>query len=258
MAQGPTYRVKFRRRREGKTNYYRRRRLLLSRQARLVVRKTNNQLLAQFINAKVIGDMTAASAISKELTEYGWAASISNMPAAYLTGLLAGLRAKSRGIDSAILDIGLIPPIRGSKIYAVLKGVLDAGVNIPHNPEVLPAEDRITGQHVVSAYEHFTVGDNPANMFTKVGKKKTTITGLPKKVDAVKKTLLAIPKADLKKKKKKAPTTAKKAPKKAAKPKKEKPTEKPPRAVPRKPKPKKLIARGKGKKGRRGKGAKGD
>ena len=143
MAQGPTYRVKFRRRREGKTNYYRRRRLLLSRQHRLVVRKTNTQIIVQVINAKVVGDITEASAISKELAEYGWVSSSSNMPASYLTGLLAGLRAKSRGIKRAILDIGLNPPVRGSRIYSALKGVLDAGIDVPHSPDVLPEEDRI-------------------------------------------------------------------------------------------------------------------
>ena len=58
MAQGPTYRVKFRRRREGKTNYYRRRSLLQSRRPRLVVRKTNTNTLVQIINANVVGDMT--------------------------------------------------------------------------------------------------------------------------------------------------------------------------------------------------------
>jgi hypothetical protein len=87
-------------------------------------------------------------------------------------------------------------------------------------------------------------------MFTKVGKPKTTVTTIPKQVNAVKKALLDIPTATLKKQKKsKAPAkTTKKATKKA---KKEVPEVKPPRAVPRKPKPKKLISRGKGKKGRK-------
>ena len=89
-------------------------------------------------------------------------------------------------------------------------------------------------------------------MFTKVGKTKTAITTIPKQVEAVKKALQEIPAATLKKKKTwKAP--AKTAAKAAKKPKKEVPEVKPPRAVPRKPKPKKLIARGKGKKGKRSK-----
>jgi large subunit ribosomal protein L18 len=249
MAHGPTYRVKFRRRREGKTNYYRRKSLLQSRRSRLVVRKTNTSTMVQIINANVVGDMTVASAIASELSNHGWKASTGNLPAAYLTGFYAGLRAKSRGVTEAILDVGLNPPIKGSRIYAALKGVVDAGIEVPHNPIILPDEDRLSGKHIVAGYEHYSAIDG-SMMFTKVGKPKTTITSIPKQVDAVKKALLEIPAATLKKKKtRKAP--AKKAAKPAAKkPKREVPKVKPPRAVPRKPKPKKLIARGKGKKGK--------
>ena len=225
MAQGPTYRVKFRRRREGKTNYYRRRSLLQSRRPRLVVRKTNTITLVQLINANVTGDITVASAVASELSNYGWDASTGNIPAAYLTGFLAGLRAKSRGVKEAILDVGLNPPIKGSRIYAALKGVVDAGLDVPHNPDVLPDDSRISGEHIVTSYEYYS-GKKDSLMFTKVGKKKTTITSIPKQVETVKKGLLAIPAADLKKtKKRKAP--AKKAAKTEKKAKKEKPAERP-------------------------------
>ncbi|TFH08418.1 MAG: 50S ribosomal protein L18 [Candidatus Thorarchaeota archaeon] len=252
MAQGPTYRVKFRRRREGKTNYYRRKRLLQSRRPRLVVRKTNANTLVQIINANVVGDMTVASAVATELSEYGWKAGTGNLPAAYLTGFLAGIRAKARGINEAVLDMGLNPPIKGSRIYAALKGVVDAGLTVPHGPEILPDEERISGKHIVSGFEHYSTIDG-TQMFIKVGKTKTNVTTIPKQVDTVKKALQEIPPATLKKKKtRKAPakTAAKPADKKS---KKEVPAVKPPRAVPRKPKPKKLIARGKGKKGKRSK-----
>ncbi|MFW9960186.1 MAG: 50S ribosomal protein L18 [Candidatus Thorarchaeota archaeon] len=253
MAQGPTYRVKFRRRREGKTNYYRRRSLLMSRRSRLVVRKTNSNTIVQIINANVGGDVTVASAVAAELSNYGWTAGTSNLPAAYLTGYLAGLRAKSRGVSGAILDIGLNPPIKGSRIYAALKGAVEAGLEIPHNPEVLPDDSRVSGEHIVAGFQHFSESEGTF-MFNRLGKKKTTITSIPKQVEAVKKALLAIPAADLKKKKsKKAPTKVKVAEKADKKPKKEVPTAKPPRAIPRKPKPKKLIARGKGKKGKKSK-----
>jgi large subunit ribosomal protein L18 len=253
MAQGPTYRVKFRRRREGKTNYYRRRSLLLSRRSRLVVRKTNANTIVQVINANVVGDVTVASAVATELPKYGWNAGVSNLPAAYLTGYLAGLRAKSRGVSGAILDIGLNPPVKGSRIYAALKGAVDAGLEIPHNPDILPDDSRVSGEHIVAGFEHFS-SEKGSLMFTKLGKKKTVITSIPKQVVTVKKVLLAIPATDLKQKKpKKAPAKAKVAEKAAKKPKKEVPATKPPRAIPRKPKPKKLIARGKGKKGKKSK-----
>lgn len=251
MAQGPTYRVKFRRRREGKTNYYRRRRLLLSRDPRLVVRKTNTNTIVQIVNASVIGDSTVASAISTELVDHGWTAATGNIPAAYLTGFLAALRAKSHGVKEAVLDVGLNPPVKGSRVYAALKGAIDAGLEVPHNPEVLPDESRIKGEHIVSAYEHF--GDK-SSMFSELGKKKTAITTIPKKVETVKKALEDIPAAQLKKKKAKTPAKKKAAEKpKAKKAVKEKPSVSPPRAIPRKPKAKKLVAKGRGKKGKKSK-----
>ncbi len=248
MAHGPTYRVKFRRRREGKTNYYRRAKLLRSGLPRLVIRKTNTRVIAQVITATVVGDQTVASAVSSELANHGWNAGTANLPAAYLTGLLAGLRAKSNGINEAILDVGLHPPIRGSKIYAALRGALDAGLEIPHDPEVFPDDSRIAGEHIVAAFQYFSEKAENPNMFSRVGKKKTAVTTLPKQFEKVKKALLETPKAELKKKRKKPAAAKPKAPAKK-KPKKERPAEKPPRAVPRAPKPKKLIARrGKGKK----------
>jgi large subunit ribosomal protein L18 len=250
MAQGPTYRVKLRRRREGRTNYYRRKRLLLSKKPRLVVRKTNTNTIVQIVNASVVGDSTIASAISSELSAHGWDANTGNIPAAYLTGFLAGLRAKSRGVKDAVLDLGLNPPVRGSRVYAALKGAIDAGLEVPHNPEVFPDETRILGEHVVASYEHF---GNKSNMFSELGKKKTTISAIPKKVKSVKKALEEIPDAQLKKKKSKAPTKKRAAAEKpgAKKAKKEKPSVAPPRAEPRKPKPKKLISRRGGKKGKK-------
>ncbi|RLI54811.1 MAG: 50S ribosomal protein L18, partial [Candidatus Thorarchaeota archaeon] len=229
--------------------YYRRRRLLLSRKPRLVVRKSNTNTIVQVIEANVVGDTTVASAVSSELAAYGWKAGTGNLPAAYLTGLLAGLKAKARGINEAVLDLGLNPPVKGSRIYAALRGAIEAGMEIPHGEDVLPDDDRISGKHIVAAYEHFSNEDGTL-MFGKM--KKTTITSLPKQVNSVKKALLEIPATELKKKKKrKAPPKKKAVAAKPKKAKREKPAQKPPRAVPRKPKPKKLISRSKGKKGRK-------
>jgi large subunit ribosomal protein L18 len=204
-------------------------------------------MIVQLADADVSGDLILASAISSELGQYGWKAATGNLPASYLTGLLAGLRAKSKGIGKAVLDIGLHPPVQGSRVYAALKGVIDAGLEIPHNPQILPSKDRLTGKHIVAAYEYFSDKPNGSHMFSKLGKKKTTVTTIPRQFQTVKNALLELPKADLKKRKrKKAPAKAK--PKAAPAKKKKKPTTKAPRAVPKKPKPKKLISRGKSKK----------
>lgn len=154
MARGPRYRVKYRRRREGKTNYYRRYKMALSRKLRAVVRKTLNHIIVQFVKMAPEGDYTIAAAHSIELVKgFGWRASTDNTPAAYLTGLLAGLRAKKENVDYAILDIGLHRPVKGARIFAALKGILDAGVEVPHNPEILPLEERLRGEHIASYAE---------------------------------------------------------------------------------------------------------
>ena len=150
MAKSGRYKVPMRRRREGKTDYRRRLALLKSGKVRLVVRKTNRYIIAQFVEYNPEGDRVLCHAYSKELDRYGWKHSKKNIPAAYLTGYLAGLRAVNKGITSAILDIGRHPSTKESRIYAVLKGALDAGVDIPHGEEILPSEERIRGEHIAS------------------------------------------------------------------------------------------------------------
>ncbi|MHC1635026.1 MAG: 50S ribosomal protein L18 [Candidatus Methanospirareceae archaeon] len=148
MARGPTYKVPFRRRREGKTDYRKRLKLLLSGKPRVVVRKSNRYIRMQLIRFNKQGDETLVSAISSELEKYGYKGNKCNVPAAYLTGLLFGKRAKERGYEEGVLDIGLHSPSYGSKVFAALKGAIDAGMKIPHGEEVLPSEERIRGEHI--------------------------------------------------------------------------------------------------------------
>ncbi|MET1100878.1 MAG: 50S ribosomal protein L18 [Pyrodictiaceae archaeon] len=149
MARGPRYKVPRRRRREGKTNYYKRYKMIISRRPRLVVRRTNQYIWVQVIIARPEGDVTVAAAHSRELVKrYGWLGGTKNTPAAYLTGLLAGLRALREGIREAVLDIGLHRPTKGARVFAALKGAVDAGLKIPYSEEILPGEDRIRGEHI--------------------------------------------------------------------------------------------------------------
>ena len=149
MAKSGNYRVQLRRRREGKTDYQARKALVSSRKPRLVTRASLKNVTVQITMAKPHGDEVLASANSRELIKnYGWKAPTGNIPAAYLTGLLCGLKAKSKGIELAILDIGLISPTKGSKIFAVLSGVLDAGVDVPHSEEKI-VKERMKGEHIV-------------------------------------------------------------------------------------------------------------
>lgn len=149
MTQGPRYHVKPRRRREGLTDYRKRLRLLRSGKVRMVVRKSIKNTQVQLVEYKEGGDNILVSANSGELTtKYNWKFSTSTTPAAYLTGLLAGTRAKKKGISECVLDTGRNPPVTGSKIFASVKGVVDAGVECPYNEEKIPGEDRLRGKHL--------------------------------------------------------------------------------------------------------------
>ncbi|MFA5313857.1 MAG: 50S ribosomal protein L18 [Methanomassiliicoccales archaeon] len=148
MATGPRYKVPFRRRREGRTDYRQRARLLRARVPRAVVRISLRNVSIQLIDYDPKGDKVLATAHSRELAEMGWDKACGNLPAAYLTGYLIGKRAKGKGIDNAVLDIGLKVPAKGSCVFAALKGMVDAGVEIPHGEEVIPSADRLAGKHI--------------------------------------------------------------------------------------------------------------
>lgn len=148
MARGGRYRVMFRRRRKGLTNYYKRRKYILSGKPRLVIRKTNKHILAQLVVAKPQGDEVLVAAHSSELRRFKWLGDYNNTPAAYLTGLILGLRARKMGMEEAIVDIGLHRPVKGSRVFAVLKGAIDGGLKVPHSPEIFPSEDRLEGMHI--------------------------------------------------------------------------------------------------------------
>ncbi len=150
MATGPRYKVPFRRRREGRTNYHFRYKLLLSKKPRLVIRKGNGNISLQLVTAKLIGDETHLTVNSREIKKFGYNSSTGNIPAAYLTGLLFGKKMKSLGYTEAILDIGIQASTKGSRVYSALKGVVDAGIEVPHSPEIFPDEERIRGEHISS------------------------------------------------------------------------------------------------------------
>lgn len=148
MVHSARAKVPFRRRREGKTDFRRRLNLIKSNKIRAVVRHSNNFVTVQFIKFTLEGDRVLASATSRELTKLGWQGSTSNIPAAYLVGMLAAKRARKEDISDAVLDIGLRVPVRGAKIFAALSGILEEGIEVPHDEEILPAPERLSGAHI--------------------------------------------------------------------------------------------------------------
>lgn len=175
------YQVKFRRRREGKTDYYARRRLVQqdknkydSKKYRLVVRRTNRRIITQIIYATIKGDKVLCQADSFELKKYGLEAGLTNYAAAYATGLLLarrlltdlGMADTYKGVESAdgeffdvtekgvnenrrpfkaLLDVGLVRTTTGNRVFGALKGAVDGGIYVPHNTKRFP------GYHVEKA-----------------------------------------------------------------------------------------------------------
>lgn len=194
MAKGPSYSVPFRRRREGKTDYRLRKKLIISKMPRLVVRKTGRNIIAQLVRATVIGDIVIASAHSRELRKrYGWLGSLNNLPAAYLTGLLCGLRAAAKGVEKAILDIGLHTPSRGAGVFAAMKGFVDAGVDVPHDESILPDESRIRGEHIAEYAEMLASEDYErySRFFSEYLARNLPPQKLPEHFDMIREKILA-------------------------------------------------------------------
>jgi len=163
MAKNANYRVQLRRRREGKTDYQARKGMVISGRPRLVARGSLKNANVQIIQAKPEGDIVLVAANSKELSKlFGWKAPTGNIPAAYLTGLLCGLKAKKKGIKEAILDAGLVSPTKGARIFAILSGVVDAGLDIPHSEEKI-VKERIKGEQVAKYAKALGVGSEEYN-----------------------------------------------------------------------------------------------
>jgi large subunit ribosomal protein L5e len=168
--------VKFRRRRQAKTDYYARRRLIMqdknkykTPKYRLVVRITNRDIIAQVFSADMTHDVCIGVAYSHELTAYGVKVGLTNYAAAYCTGLLLARRINTKfnldyeGVDEvdgedfnvehededspapfkALLDVGLNRTSTGAKIFGVLKGACDGGLDVPHNHKRFPGSNKV-------------------------------------------------------------------------------------------------------------------
>ena len=188
MAKNARYNLPYRRRREGKTDYKNRIALIRSGSPRFVVRPSNEHIIVQVIEAQVEGDKVIASAHSKELaSKYDWRGSCSNIPAAYLSGYLAGLKASKLDVKKAVLDIGLKRSTRGAKIFAALKGGVNAGLDIPYSDTIVPNEERIRGEHIVNYAKLLSkTPELYEKMFTLYHRKKLKPEDVPTHFDEVK------------------------------------------------------------------------
>jgi large subunit ribosomal protein L5e len=168
------YQVKFKRRRQCKTDYYARRRLIVqdknkyqTPKYRFVVRFSNKDIVCQIFSSDMTHDVCLASAYAHELQRYGLKLGLTNWAAAYATGLLLARRVNEKlkldyvgceevdGEDfnveadpegkrpfKAFLDVGLARTSTGVKLFGALKGACDGGLDIPHNDRRFPGTEK--------------------------------------------------------------------------------------------------------------------
>ena len=143
-----------RRRRAGLTDYRRRLKLLRGNKPRAVVRVSNTRTTCQLVSWAKEGDLVTATVTGSDLLKkYGWPESFSqkSVSASYLVGFAMGKAALATGATEAVLDIGLAASTPGGRVFSALKGMVDAGLEIPHGDNVLPDEGRIAGAHISDA-----------------------------------------------------------------------------------------------------------
>ncbi len=158
-ATSSIYRLSFRRVREGRTNYKHRLALVKSGKPRLVVRKTDRYVIAQLVEFDAPGDKVILSVHSKRFAKMF--PSLKNLPVAYLTGYALAKQAIEKGYKEAVLDLGRRTPTKSMFAYAALKGALDAGMEIPHNPEIFD-ESRFKGEHIANYAKQLKESDEAA------------------------------------------------------------------------------------------------
>jgi len=176
------FQTRFRRRREGKTDYYARKRLITQDKSkyntpkyRLIGRITCSRVIAQVAYATIQGDRIVAAADSRELKRYGVETGLSNYAACYATGLLLARRLLNKtGLDKlytgakkidgedydvvndhkgeekrpfkAVLDVGLTRTTTGNRVFGILKGACDGGLHVPHSTKRFPGYTKETGK----------------------------------------------------------------------------------------------------------------
>merc|ERR1712022_67335 len=189
------FQVKYKRRREGKTDYYARKRLVTqdknkfgTPKYRFVVRFTNKDIICQVVSSKLKGDICHTAAYAHELPRYGLSVGLTNYSAAYCVGLLCarrllqkfGLADKFEGTEEvtaefedcfvigededgpsafhALLDVGLKPTTLGSKIFSAMKGAFDGGLEIPHSEKKFYGYDADEKEYDAEAHRERIVG----------------------------------------------------------------------------------------------------
>ncbi|MFH0970612.1 MAG: 50S ribosomal protein L18 [Candidatus Diapherotrites archaeon] len=184
-----TYLKPFRRRAEGRTNYTKRLAFLKSGFSRAVIRKSTNHMNIQCVKSTEGKDKIIAAAHTKELGKFSYNGHGGNIPAAYLTGLLAGKRMLKKDVKEIIVDLGVQPPVLGTRLFAAVKGIQDAGVTVHADTTSFPKEGRLTGKHIEEFAQHASSKTN-TNQFSTYAGKKIDTRAFTKTVELAKKEIM--------------------------------------------------------------------
>ncbi len=136
-----------RRKREGVTDYRKRLNLLKSESPRLVVRISGKGFVGQIVEYDPEGDLVRITVNSQTMRKH-LGITGNNSQACYLAGYFLGKKALKMEVDYAILDNGRQHLVKGGRTAAVLKGILDAGVDVPCSEDILPKKERLSGKHL--------------------------------------------------------------------------------------------------------------
>ncbi|KAK0063592.1 60S ribosomal protein L5-A, partial [Biomphalaria pfeifferi] len=191
------FQVKFKRRREGVTDYYARKRLIFqdknkynTPKYRMVVRFTNKDIICQIAYARIEGDVIVCAAYAHELPRYGVKVGLTNYAAAYCTGLLLARRLLKKfkldetyvgqveangeeynvesiegspGAFRAYLDVGLVRTTTGARVFGALKGAADGGIDIPHSTRRFPGYDKESKNYNAQVHRDHIFGKHVSN-----------------------------------------------------------------------------------------------
>ncbi|KAM7262569.1 hypothetical protein ACFE04_000252 [Oxalis oulophora] len=154
------FQVKYKRRREGKTDYRARIRLINqdknkynTPKYRFVVRFSNKGIVAQITSASIAGDMVLAAAYSHELPQYGLEVGLANYAAAYCTGLLLARR--------VLKKLEMDTEYEGN-----VEGALDGGLDIPHSEKRFAGYTKESKQLDADVHRKYVFGGHVAAYMT--------------------------------------------------------------------------------------------
>jgi large subunit ribosomal protein L18 len=187
-----TFSVQYKRKRVHRTDYKKRVKLISGNYPRVVIRKSLRNIILQLVLYESNGDRIIVDARCTELKKYGWELSSGNICSAYLAGILLGTKAKKEKFEDLVADFGFFPSVKGSRMYAAIKGIIDSGLKVRCGDTVLPDEDRIYGKHIVG-YADKLKKESPEKFerqFSLYLKKNVDLNSIPEHVKKVKENII--------------------------------------------------------------------